>query len=55
MINIRYPNITGNTPEEKITKMESELRKLVDQLNYVIPLLENRIAEANGGRVNGNQ
>lgn len=40
MTNIRYPKITGRTPEEKIAQMESFLRQLVDQLNWLLPLLE---------------
>lgn len=39
-MNIRYPNITGKTPEEKLQQMESFLRQLVDQLNWMLPLLE---------------
>ena len=31
MTNIRYPKITGRTPEEKVAQMESYLRQLVDQ------------------------
>ena len=42
MIHIPYPNITGRTPEEKLIKLESELRKLVDQLNYVLSQLEKK-------------
>lgn len=33
---IRYPNITGSTPEERMKQMESYLRYLVDQLNWVM-------------------
>ena len=40
MINIRYPKITGKTPEEKLAQMESFLRQLVDQLNWLLPQLE---------------
>ena len=40
MTNIRYPNITGKTPEEKIQHMESYLRQLVDQLNYLLQVIE---------------
>lgn len=40
MTNIRYPKITGRTPEEKIAQMESFLRQLVDQLNWLLPMLE---------------
>lgn len=40
MTNIRYPKITGRTPEEKILQMESYLRQLVDQLNYLLTMIE---------------
>lgn len=33
---IRYPNITGKTPEERQKQMESYIRYLVDQLNFVL-------------------
>lgn len=33
---IRYPNITGKTPEEKIAQLQSYLHQLVDQLNYLL-------------------
>lgn len=36
MMQIRYPNITGATPEERQKQMEHYLRYLVDQLNWVI-------------------
>jgi hypothetical protein len=36
MMQIRYPNITGSTPEERMKQMESYLRYLVDQLNFVL-------------------
>lgn len=36
MIQIRYPNITGATPEERQKQMESHMRYLVDQLNWAI-------------------
>ena len=42
MTNIRYPNITGKTPEEKIQQMESYMRQLVDQLNYLLNMIEQR-------------
>lgn len=40
MTNIRYPNITGKTPEEKIQQMERYMRQLVDQLNYLLNTLD---------------
>ena len=33
---IRYPNITGKTPEERQQQMEHYIRYLVDQLNFVL-------------------
>ena len=33
---IRYPNITGKTPEERQKQMESYIRYLVDQLNWAL-------------------
>lgn len=36
MMQIRYPNITGGTPEERQKQLENYLRYLVDQLNWVI-------------------
>lgn len=36
MMQIRYPNITGATPEERQKQVENYLRYLVDQLNWVI-------------------
>lgn len=42
MIQIRYPNITGKTPEERQRQMESYIRILVDQLNIALARLENK-------------
>lgn len=42
MTNIRYPNITGKTPEEKLQQMESYMRQLADQLNYLLTMMEQR-------------
>jgi hypothetical protein len=36
MMKIRYPNITGNTPEERQQQMEKYIRYLVDQLNFAL-------------------
>lgn len=33
---IRYPKITGRTPEEQIAQLKSYLYQLVDQLNYML-------------------
>ena len=35
-MNIRYPNITGKTPEERQKQLENYLRYLVDQLNWML-------------------
>ena len=37
---IRYPNITGKTPEEQIAQMKSYLHQLVDQLNWVLSVMD---------------
>jgi hypothetical protein len=36
MMKIRYPNITGKTPEERQKQIENFLRYLVDQLNFLL-------------------
>lgn len=36
MMQIRYPNITGKTPEERMKQMENYLRYLVDTLNWAL-------------------
>lgn len=33
---IRYPNITGRTPEEQVEQLKRYLFQLVDQLNFVL-------------------
>ena len=40
MIQIRYPSITGKTPEERTRQIEAYLRTLVDQLNWALNQLE---------------
>ena len=42
MMQIRYPNITGKTPEERMEQMERYMRSLVDQLNMALRQLENK-------------
>jgi hypothetical protein len=42
MIQIRYPNITGKTPEERMEQMERYIRSLVDQLNVALRQIEGR-------------
>jgi hypothetical protein len=36
MMKIRYPNITGKTPEERQKQLENYLHYLVDQLNWAL-------------------
>jgi hypothetical protein len=36
MMQIRYPNITGSSPEERQKQIENYLRYLVDQLNWMM-------------------
>lgn len=45
MMNIRYPNITGKTPEEQLAQMRSYLHQLVDQLNWALSTLESKKEE----------
>lgn len=35
-MNIRLPNITGKTPEERQKQIENYLRYLVDTLNWML-------------------
>ena len=48
MKDIRYPNITGRTEEQRLRQLESYLRQLVDQLNYALEALEKQIEK--GGK-----
>ena len=36
MMQIRYPQMTGTTPEERQKQMESYIRYLVDTLNWAL-------------------
>lgn len=45
MMNFRYPNITGKTPEEQLSQMRSYLHQLVDQLNWALSVLESKKEE----------
>ena len=36
MNQIRYPNITGKTPEERQKQMENYIRYLVETLNWAL-------------------
>lgn len=42
MIQIRYPNITGKTPEERQEQMERYIRSLVDQMNIALAQIEKK-------------
>lgn len=42
MMQIRYPNITGKTPEERQRQMENYIRILVDQLNIALARLDKK-------------
>ena len=53
-VNIRYPQISGNTDREQLTQIKSYLHQLVEQLNWALPNLgagsgSTQTGEANGG------
>lgn len=37
---LRYPNITGRTPEEQIEQLKRYLYQLIDQLNFVLSTMD---------------
>ena len=37
---LRYPNITGRTPEEQIDQLKRYLYQLIDQLNYELSTMD---------------
>lgn len=37
---LRYPNITGRTPEEQIAQLKSYLYQLIDELNFVLSTMD---------------
>lgn len=39
MMHIRYPNLKGSSEEQRARELESYLRYLVDQLNYLITMI----------------
>ena len=47
-MNIRFPNITAETEKEQITQIKSYLHQLVEQLNWVLGVLETNIGSASG-------
>lgn len=38
--NIRYPHITGKTEKEQLAQLRGYLKQLVDDLNYILPAIE---------------
>ena len=47
-MNIRFPNITAATEKEQINQIKSYLHQLVEQLNWVLGVLETSIGSASG-------
>ena len=39
-MNIRFPNITGNTEAEQLVQVKSYLHQLVEQLNWALSAIE---------------
>lgn len=37
---IRYPSITGASPQQQLTEIKNYLYQLADQLNYILTRLE---------------
>lgn len=37
---IRYPSITGASPQQQLTEIRNYLYQLADQLNYILTRLE---------------
>ena len=37
---LRYPNITGRTPEEQVDQLKRYLYQLIDQLNFVLSTMD---------------
>ena len=42
---LRYPNITGRTPEEQIEQLKRYLYQLIDQLNFVLSTIDTQKKE----------
>lgn len=53
MTDIRYPNITGRTPEEQITQLKGYLYSLAEQLNFQLRTLERENEELRNKLKNG--
>ena len=50
-INIRFPNITGNTEAEQLTQVKSYLHQLAEQLNWALSTIESGNGSANASAV----
>jgi hypothetical protein len=37
---LRYPNITGRTPEEQIEQLKRYLYQLIDELNFALSTMD---------------
>lgn len=37
---LRYPNITGRSPEEQIEQLKRYLYQLIDELNFVLSTMD---------------
>ncbi len=44
---IPAPHFSGNTLPERVSSLEKNLTRLIDELNMIIPMLENRKGEQN--------
>lgn len=39
---IPAPHFSGNTLPERVSQLEKSLTRLIDELNMILPILENR-------------
>lgn len=51
-MNIRFPNITGVKPEEQILQIKSYLYQLVEQLNWMLPSMEESSGQTSASTAN---
>lgn len=42
---IPAPHFSGNTLPERVAQLEKSLTRLIDELNMILPMLENRKGE----------
>lgn len=42
---LRYPNITGRTPEEQIDQLKRYLYQLIDELNFALSTMDTQKKE----------